>query len=416
MIGHGSTTQTLQASQVQQLLAQAFDPIPLDGKRVLVIIPDNTRTAPMPLMFKALHAQLGERVKQLDFLIALGTHQPMNEEAIAKLVGIGQAERQQKYPNVQIYNHAWDNPSQLVTLGTVSRAEMDKLSGGLYADDVPVRLNKMILDYDHLVIVGPVFPHEVVGFSGGAKYLFPGIAGSEIINFTHWVAALVSNVKTIGVKDTPVRRIIHRVAEYVTQPITCCSMVMNGQDYHGLYIGSYQESWSAAADLSAQLNIVYKPRAFKRVLSMPSEMYDELWTGGKAMYKTEPVIADGGELVIYAPHIKEVSVTHGKLIEQVGYHVMEYFSKQQERFKNIPGTIKAHSTHVKGAGKYDAATGIETPRVNVILATGIPEAKCKQINLGYVDYRTINPLDWENREDEGVLVVHHAGEVLYRVK
>jgi nickel-dependent lactate racemase len=416
MIGHGSTTQILQASQVQQLLAQAFDPIPLDGKRVLVIIPDSTRTAPMPLMFKALHAQLGERVKQLDFLIALGTHQPMNEEAIAKLVGVGEAERKQKYSNTHIYNHAWDNPSQLVTLGTVARAEMDKLSGGLYADDVPVRLNKMILDYDHLVIVGPVFPHEVVGFSGGAKYLFPGIAGSEIINFTHWVAALVSNVKTIGVKDTPVRRIIHRVAEYVTKPITCCSMVMNGSDYHGLYIGSYQESWSAAADLSAQLNIVYKPRAFKRVLSMPSEMYDELWTGGKAMYKTEPVIADGGELVIYAPHIKDVSVTHGKLIEQVGYHVMEYFSKQQEQFQNVPGTIKAHSTHVKGAGKYDAVTGIETPRVNVILATGISEEKCKQINLGYADYRTINPQEWENREEEGILVVHHAGEVLYRVK
>lgn len=416
MIGKGSTSTTITESDARQLIAQTFDSLALDRKRVLVIIPDGTRTAPIPLMFKLLYEQIGKRVAQLDFLIALGTHQPMSDDAISRLVGVSAFDRAQKYPNVRVFNHAWDQPSALTAVGTITRQELDALTGGLLAQDVPVRLNQMVFDYDHIVLCGPVFPHEVVGFSGGAKYLFPGIAGAEIIDFTHWLAALTTNRNTIGVKETAVRRVIHRAAEFVQKPITCLSMVMHGQACHGLYSGSYLEAWSAAADLSAQLNIIWVNQPFKRVLSMPSEMYDELWTAGKAMYKTEPAIADGGEVIIYAPNLKEISVTHGKLIEQVGYHVLEYFTKQPERFKDVPGTIKAHSTHVKGSGSFDPKTGIEIPRIKVTLATSIPEEVCKRINQGYADYRDINPTEWAGRESEGMLVVHHAGEMLYRVK
>ncbi|MEW5718060.1 MAG: lactate racemase domain-containing protein [Chloroflexota bacterium] len=416
MIGKGSTTAILTDSDARQILAQGFEKIQLDGKRALVIIPDNTRTAPIPLLFKLLYEQLGARVTRLDYLIALGTHPPMSDDAIAKLVGVTKEERAAKYPKSQVFNHCWDDPSALTTLGTITRQELDALTGGLLAQDTPVRLNKLVLEYDHILIVGPVFPHEVVGFSGGAKYLFPGIAGGEIIDFTHWLAALVTNRKTIGVKETAVRRVIHRAAEFLPKPITCVALVMSGQAFHGLYIGSHVEAWSAAADLSAQLNIVWVERPFTRVLSMPSEMYDELWTAGKAMYKTEPAIADGGEVVIYAPNLNTISITHGKLIERVGYHPLEYFTKQPDKFADVPGSIKAHSTHVKGTGSFDPKTGVEIPRIKVTLASGIPEEICKRINLGYLDYRTINPQEWENREREGILVVHHAGEMLYRVK
>jgi nickel-dependent lactate racemase len=272
----------------------------------------------------------------------------------------------------------------------------------------------MILDYDQLMICGPVFPHEVIGFSGGAKYFFPGIAGPDIINATHWLGALVTSMKTIGIKETPVRRVVHRAAELVPRPILCIALVVKGQAFHGMYIGDYVEAWSAAADLSAQLEIVHVPRAFKRVLSMPSKLYDDLWTAAKAMYKTEPAIADGGEVVIYAPHLTEVSYTHGKLIDEVGYHVRDYFVKQPERFASVPGMIKAHSTHVKGSGDYDASSGVEEPRIQVTLATGIPEARCRLINLGYLDYRDIDPEEWVDREDEGLLTVRNAGEMLYR--
>ena len=414
VIGKGSATQTVSADEVRQLLAQALDPLPLDGKRILAIIPDSTRTAPLPMMFRLLYERLGRRAARLDYLIALGTHPPMPEEAIERLVGVSAAERADKYPNVTVFNHRWDLPDTLHTIGVISRREMAEITGGLLEEEAAVSLNRLILDYDQLLICGPVFPHEVVGFSGGAKYLFPGIAGPEIINASHWLGALVTSMRTIGVAHTPVRRVIHRAAEFVPRPITCLAMVLRGQALHGIYIGPHAEAWEAAAGLSAQLNVIAVPRPFRRVLSMPSEMYDDLWTAAKAMYKTEPAIADGGEVIIYAPHITEISYSHGTLIDQVGYHVRDYFVKQPERFRNVPGSIKAHSTHVKGAGGYDAATGIETPRIQVTLATAIPEERCRRVNLGYADYRKIDPEEWKGREDEGILLVPHAGEMLYR--
>ena len=447
VVGKGSTTATLTTEDVQDLLARADEQLlvgaGLDpaGKRVLVLIPDGTRTAPIPLLFRLLYEQFGGRVAQLDFLIALGTHPPMLHEAIDHLVGVTvtqrvkdepgytiktasidqlvgttAVERAERYPNVRIFNHEWHNPQMLQTIGVISHSEAAELTEGLLADDVPVRLNRLILEYDLVLICGPVFPHEVVGFSGGAKYLFPGIAGPDIINFTHWLGALATSLRTIGIKDTAVRRVITQAAGFVKTPLLCLAMVMQGQDLHGLYIGDHIEAWSQAADLSAQLDITYVARPFHKVLSAPAEMYDDLWTGAKAMYKTEPAIADGGEVIIYAPHISEVSYTHSKLIDEVGYHVRDYFVKQWDRFQHLPGSILAHSTHVKGTGTYDAATGIETSRISVTLATGIPEERCRRINLGYADYREINPKAWMGREQEGILFVPHAGEMLYRAR
>jgi nickel-dependent lactate racemase len=444
VLGKGSTTAPLTTEDIQHLLAAADEQLLVGAgldpshKRVLVIIPDGTRTAPIPLMFRLLYEQFGQRVAQLDYLIALGTHPPMVQEAIDhlvgvtavqrvnepgytiktpyidSLVGVTAAERTERYPNVRIFNHDWHNPQALQTIGVISRSEAGELTGGLLTDDVPVMLNRMIFEYDLLLICGPVFPHEVAGFSGGAKYLFPGIAGPDIINFTHWLGALVTSMRTIGIKDTPVRRVITQAAGFVTRPLLCLAMVMQGQELHGLYIGSHMEAWSSAADLSAQLDITYVDRPFHKVLSAPAEMYDDLWTAAKAMYKTEPAIADGGEVIIYAPHITEVSYTHGKLIDEVGYHVRDYFVKQWDRFKHVPGGVLAHSTHVKGTGTYDATSGIETPRITVTLATGIPEERCRRINLGYADYRKIDPQTWKGREQEGILYVPHAGEMLYR--
>jgi nickel-dependent lactate racemase len=416
IVGKGSTTEILTVEDIRQLIVQACDQLPLDGKRVLVIIPDGTRTAPIALFFRLLYEQLGQRVAQLDYLIALGTHPPMSDEAIERLVGVSARERADRFPKSRIFNHHWAQAETLKTIGVISRQEAARLTDDLLVDEVPITLNRLIFEYDQLMICGPVFPHEVAGFSGGAKYLFPGIAGPDIINFTHWLGALVTSMHTIGIKDTPVRRVIQRAAEFVTRPMLCLALVLRGADLHGLYIGSHAEAFSCAADLSAQLNIITVPRPFRRVLSMASTIYDDLWTAAKAMYKTEPAIADGGEVIIYAPHISEISYTHGKLIDQVGYHVRDYFVKQWERFKDVPGSILAHSTHVKGMGTYDAASGIELPRIAVALATGIPEERCRLVNLGYADYRKINPEEWKNREEEGILLVPHAGEMLYRAK
>jgi nickel-dependent lactate racemase len=410
---YGNIDRTMTPDEVRQVVAEGVANVSLEGKRVLVIIPDSTRSAPIPLMFNVLYEQLAKQVKRLDYLIALGTHQPMSDDAIDKLVGVSKDERIEAYPKSHVFNHHWDDPEQLTTIGTIGEGEMHTLTGGLVARETPIAINKLIFDYDQLFICGPVFPHEVAGFSGGAKYLFPGIAGQAIIDSSHWLGALSTSMDTIGVMDTPVRRMLHRAAEFVDKPITCFKMVVTDNDLHGLYVGDVYSAWQEAATLSAQLHIHYVDTPFKRVLSMPSSKYDDLWTAAKAMYKTEPAIADGGEVIIYAPHLTEVSVTHGDLIKQVGYHVRDYFTKQWEQFRDVPWTILAHSTHVKGKGTFE--DGIETPRIRVTLATSIPKEVCDAINLGFRDYRELDPERWRDREHEGTLLVENAGEQLYRL-
>src|SRR5690625_388518 len=412
----GSSERPLTDAEARTFIQQAFEHAPADGKRVLAVIPDGTRTAPMPLLYRLLYEVLGERVERLDYLIALGTHQPMSAEAIAQHVGMTAEERQRRTPRSQVINHAWDDPDALTLAGVISPAKMRELTGGLVERETPVRINRLAFEYDHVLIIGPVFPHEVAGFSGGAKYLCPGISGAEIIDSSHWLGALSTSYATIGVKDTPVRRVLHHAAKFVTarKPVSCLKLAMRGSDLHGVYTGNHLEAWSNAADLAAELNIRWHDRPFRSVLSMPSTRYDDLWTAAKAMYKTEPVVEDGGEIIIYAPHLKQVSVTHGKLIEKVGYHVRDWFLSDWERFRDIPWSTLAHSTHVKGAGRM--IDGVEHPRIQVTLATGIPEELCRRINLGWRDPASIDPEDWRDREDEGLLLVEDAGENLYRVR
>jgi nickel-dependent lactate racemase len=368
---------------------------------------------PMPLMFEVLTEIVGPRVAALDFLVALGTHQPMSDEQLGRLIGrpvaAGRSGRN------WIFNHRWDLPGTFVTLGVIPAREIAELSGGLLRQDVPVSLNRLVLDYDHLVICGPVFPHEVVGFSGGNKYLVPGVAGPDIIDFTHWLGAVITSSAVIGAGYTPVRAVIDRAAALVERPVTCISLVVTHHGLAGMYVGLPQESWQAASALSSKIHIVWVDRPFSRVLSVMPAMYDDLWTAAKGMYKLEPAVADGGEIVIYAPHITEVSYTHGQVIDEIGYHCRDYFLAQWERFSGYPGGVLAHSTHVKGLGRYDAPSGVEQPRLQVTLATGIPEERCRRINLGYLDPASINLSEWAGREREGILVVPRAGEMLYRL-
>jgi len=414
MEGRVELSRGITEDEVRDLLVKAFAGVRLSGRRFLVLIPDDTRHAPIPMLFRLLNDIVGKQAARLDFLIALGTHPPMAPPAVDRLVGIPESERARRFPNVSVLSHCWDQPEGLTRIGVIQGSELEELSGGLMSEPIPLDVNRLLVEYDQLVICGPVFPHEVAGFSGGAKYILPSVAGPAVISATHWLGALGSSMKTIGVKDTAVRRVIHRAADLVPTPILCIALAVRDDALHAIFAGGYVEAWDKAADVSAQLEITYVPHGFKRVLSMPSNIYHDLWTAAKAMYKTEPAIADGGEVVIYAPALTEISYTHGRLIDEIGYHVLEYFTKQPERFASVPGVIKAHSTHVKGWGSYDARTGSERPRIQVTLATGIPQERCERVNLGYLDPKSIDLSDWAGREAEGVAVIRNAGETLYR--
>jgi lactate racemase len=408
-----SSVPTLTDAQVREWFA-TLPTQDFVGKRVLLIVPDATRTAPLPLLFSALHSQLKPVVSALDVLVALGTHPPMSDAQIARLLGIDEKERGRLFYQLGLFNHEWDRPERLLTIGTLTEQDTADISNGLLSLEVPVQINARIQDYDVLLVLGPVFPHEVVGFSGGNKYFFPGIAGPEILNFFHWLGALITNVGIIGVKDTPVRRVVDRAAAMIPRVRRAVTFVVASDgNLHGLFYGAPESAWNEAADLSGRIHIKRYHKPFTQVLSCAPAMYDELWVAGKCMYKLEPVVADGGELIIYAPHMREISITHGRFIEQVGYHVRDYITKQWDKFKDLPWGILAHSTHVRGGGTFE--NGIESPRVQVTLASGISREVCERINLGYRDPASIDVESFADREHEGVLLVRKAGEYLYRL-
>jgi len=387
------------------------------GQKVLVLIPDHTRTIPLPMLFRLLVQSLHD-TRQLDFLVALGTHPPLSQDQLNKLVGITKEERETTFRHVGLINHDWPDPGAFIQIATLPQAQIQEIAGDRWhptlGGDVAVIINRLVLDYDHVIILGPTFPHEVVGFSGGAKYLFPGISAADMINVTHWLGALAGVRGTIGIKETPVRAMIHAAAEHVSTPVTLIALVVVGDGLAGIFVGDYQSAWSAAADLSAERHIIWVDKPYKRVLSQAPPMYDELWTAGKAMYKLEPALAEGGELIIYSPQLDTVSHTHGKYIYEIGYHVLPYFLEQWDRFKHVPLGVLAHSTHVRGDGRFE--NGIEYPRADLYLATQIGPEDCAQLAVGYMSPAEIDVQAWQNQEDEGILYVPKAGEMLYRLK
>ena len=408
--------QLLEDDVVRQTLAAGLEG-KHTGEKVLILVPDFTRTIPLPMLFRMLVEVLHD-TKQLDFMVALGTHPPLSPEQLNQLVGISAEERETIFRKIGLLNHDWGNPAALTQIATLPQAQIQEIAGDRWhptlGGDVAVTINRLVLEYDHVIILGPTFPHEVVGFSGGAKYFFPGISAADMIHVTHWLGALAGVRRTIGIKDTPVRDMIHAAAAHVPTPSTLVSMVVVDHGLVGLFIGDYIAAWEAAADLSAQKHIVWVDKPFQRVLSWAPAMYDELWTAGKAMYKLEPALAEGGELIIYAPHLDTVSHTHGKYIYEVGYHVLPYFLEQWDRFKHIPLGVLAHSTHVRGDGRYE--NGIEYPAAAVSLATRLSPVDCAQLALGYQNPDEIDISEWQGREDEGVLYVPKAGETLYRLR
>jgi len=397
--------------QVREAMAEFFAQNDYTSKRILVIIPDNTRSGPIGEMFKLMYEFLGSKAKAVDCLVALGTHQAMSNEQICARLSMTPHERSSKYAAVKFFNHEWEKPQTFTSIGKITPDEIEKISDGLFREEVDVSINKLIFEYDEFFILGPVFPHEVVGFSGGHKYIFPGISGDEIIHFFHWLAGVITSPAIIGNKWTPTREVVEKAASFISIPHKLFAIVALENELKGIFVGDTLEAWERAADLSEQVHIIYKDKPYNTILGIAPEMYDDIWVAGKVMYKLEPILADGATLIIYAPHITEISYSHSKWLDEIGYHTRDYFLKRMDQFAEIPRGIIAHSTHVKGIGTF--IDGVEKPRVNVVLATGISKQRCEKVNLDYMNPDDINIADYENREDEGILVVHHAGEVLH---
>ena len=410
----GGPGEVLSDDQIEAFITDQLAPLPIDGRHVCVLVPDGTRTCPLPILLGAVHRAVRRRVGRLTILVALGTHAAMDDTHLTDHLGSSLVEAVRGDRHIEIAQHAWWDPTALVELGTISTGHVEELSEGRLGRDVTIRVNRAVVEADLSLIVGPVFPHEVVGFSGGNKYLFPGVSGRELIDLSHWLGALITSARIIGtLGQTPVRALIDEAAAMLPgDRLALCVVTAPAGRLHAVTFGEARDAWKAAAEISAQTHIRYLDTPVRRVLSILPQRYDDLWTGAKGFYKVEPVVADGGQVVIYAPHITDIATTHPAVTE-IGYHCRDYFLAQWERFEHYPWGDLAHSTHLRGAGTYDPVTG-EHDRVTVTLATGIPEDVVRAVNLDYLNPAAVDPAQWASQPD--TLVVPDAGEDLYRLR
>ncbi|HEX2857380.1 MAG TPA: lactate racemase domain-containing protein [Propionibacteriaceae bacterium] len=416
----GGPHQVVPDEQLDDLVGRHLAALDLDGKKVTLVVPDGTRSCPLPLLMRTMHRHLHDRVADLTAVIALGTHSYMEPDEIDRWFGVGgpgqPASLEGAYPGMRVVNHEWADPDMLVTVGHISGERVAELSEGRLDQGADILINRHVVEADVSIVVGPVFPHEVVGISGGNKYFIPGVASQEFIDMTHWVGALISSAAIIGTTGiTPVRAMINEGAALIpTQRLALCLVVQSGTgDIEAAAFGTSEDAWAAAASVAAETHVTYIDEPFQRVISVMPTRYDDIWTAAKGFYKLEPAVADGGEVVIYAPHVTEVSEVH-KEIYEIGYHCRDYFVKQWDKYKHIHWGVLAHSTHLRGAGVYDAETGVETCRLRVTLATRIPREVCESINLGYLDPDTVD-LD-ALASEAGTVVIPNAGEILYRLR
>ena len=415
LIGKGSPDLELAQPELAAIIEEALDAVG-PGERVLAIIPDKTRDDNTDVLFPTAAQTLGEKgVSAFDALVAQGTHPPMtDEQKLSKIGGKNFAGH--------IFDHRWDREEDLVTLGELTARQVEDLTNGLVAEPVPVRLNKLLAPgvYDTILVFGATVPHEVAGFAGGAKYFFPGVAGPELTHTTHWLGALAGIENVIGNVETPTRHLIEAAADLIPAQIISFNTVITRTDdgrlvTHALFAGDIREAFRRAAAVSRDVHIRYTNRKYKRVVALLDEHYDELWVGGKASYKLGGIIEDGGELIIYAPHLKAISQTHGALIEKYGYapleSVRDMLGVSQELRENL--CIAAHLAHVAYAGRINDE-GRVVPRFKITMASGIDEQTCRRVNLGFLDYRSFSYKQFES--DPETLIVNNAGRDLYKLR
>lgn len=417
VIGTGAANADLKVGDMRPIVEEALRHIAA-GARVLAIVPDRTRDDNTPELFPLISQTLsGLRAASLDVLIAQGTHVAMTDTEKRAKIGVGGS----AIPLLgTLFDHHWDRESELTTLGTIGADVIAQETGGLLRESVKIRLNSHLTPgrYDVVLVVGATVPHEVAGFAGGAKYFFPGVAGPELTHLTHWLGALATIERVIGRVETPTRRLIEAAAEFVKTPAIAFTSVSTRDESslktRALFAGDVRTTVRRAAEISQQVHVRYTGRRYKRVVAILDDHYDELWVGGKASYKLGSVIERGGELIIYAPHLSAISVTHGALIEKYGYAPLERVRDMVEGSDELRANlcVAAHLAHVAYAGE-KGADGVVVPRYQITLAANLPETTCRRVNLGYLDMRTFNPRTF--RDDPDTLTVESAGRDLYLV-
>ena len=377
----GSVTEELGLEDLQEGLYQTFEKLG-NRKKVLALPPDFTR----------LHSHAGVltdltykyyRNKLTDVLPAIGTHFPMTEEEISKMFA--------NVPKNLFRNHNWRE--DLETLGRVPADFVEEVSEGKVAYDWPAQVNQLLVrgNYDLILSIGQVVPHEVVGMANYNKNVFVGTGGVEGINKSHFLGAAYGMERMMGRADTPVRKVLNYASEKFAGhlPIVYVQTVVGrGADgklkVKGLFIGDDEECFNLAAELSLKVNFEMLEKPLKKVVVYldPGE-FKSTWLGNKSIYRTRMAIDDDGELIVLAPGLKEFGEDReiDKLIRKYGYvttpEVLEMVDENEDLRKNL--SAAAHLIH-----------GSSENRFNITYCPGhLSKEEIEKVNFHFADLESM---------------------------
>ncbi len=324
-------------------------------KRVLAIPPDITRFhSQAGLLTRFAWEYYGDRLT--DVLPALGTHAAMSPDEIERMFGA--------VPASLFRVHDWRN--DVVSIGEVPAAFVESVSEGRVSSPWPAQVNRLLLEGEHDLIlsIGQVVPHEVVGMANYNKNIFVGTGGSEGINKSHFLGAAYGMERMMGRADTPVRRVLNYASEHFAKdmPIVYVQTVIGRNDkgqlvVRGLFIGDDEECFLKAAELSLQVNFQMLEEPLKKVVVyLEPEEFKSTWLGNKSIYRTRMAIADGGELIVLAPGLKEFGEDEeiDRLIRKYGYRttpeVLDAVKNNNDLEQNL--SAAAHLIHGSTEGRF----------------------------------------------------------------
>ena len=396
------------------------------ARKLLVIFPDYTRAdftdRIAPLILKRFGNNGSARI---DFLNAGGTHREMIHSEFVIKLGI-----KKRDPYVCFYNHNYNDPENLITIGNIPQNLVKEKTSNQLKTPIPITVNRMVFEeYDLIIVISGTVPHEASGYSGGLKIFFPGISGPEVIDLFHWAAVLVGLPNIIGTVHNNARDIINVGSKSIFERIKTRLYSFNMVNTEikeevipvGLYIDSGYEgflsTYKSAASASSKVHVKYIDMPLKQAVQVIPDCYDEIWTAGKGSYKLQKpgVMAPGGEIILYAPHIKHFhsrKEIEADLLE-LGYHCRDNVCNMIENGSNVCKNAAAHVINVVGPGFFDPKTGKEKLAFKVTLATAIPPEICEKVGLGYRDPATIKKSDFTG---PGKLWIEEGGKYLYDIK
>jgi len=383
---YGKNNQGLTDFEIDQGLLQSLEDI--KPKKVLLIPPDITRFHSYAGYITNKYYHYLKDTCEIDILPALGTHKPMPKSELEEMFG--------DIPLEQFIVHDWRN--EVIKIGEVPEEYVSKLTDGLWTEKVTCEINQLLMNgnYDLILSIGQVVPHEVIGMANHSKNLLVGCGGRSTINESHMIGAVYGMERMMGKDHTPVRKILDYALENflnhlpIVFVLTVTTAVKNDVSVHGLFIGPKRTTFEAAIKLAQEKNIDFLDRPIEKcIVYLDPKEFKSTWLGNKAVYRTRMAIKDGGELIILAPGVERFGEDNkiDELIRKYGYtgrdQVLKDFKENEDLQQNM--SAAAHLIHGSSDGRFKITYAVQE----------ITKTEIESVKFNYANYneaiKTYNP-------------------------